>query len=139
MLTYASPDDYLSAVGDDPDNCAALLRTASRLVRQATRAAIYDVLPSGAPSDATIAAAFREATVTHAAAMAAAGITGDPAAGRAILTGQITSSSIGKASVQRATVQGADEDRNALLTFLCPDALWCLESAGVLSGRVQTW
>ena len=45
MLTYASPDDYFSAVGDVPDNCAALLRTASRLVRQATRAAIAAAEP----------------------------------------------------------------------------------------------
>lgn len=139
MRVYATSSDYFAAFpADSTDDIEPFLRTASRLVYLATRMATYDVDSSGKPSDPTISAAFTEATVLHANAMIGAGIT-NPAAGAAGLPGQVASSSIGSASITYARNADADTARVALLSGLCEDARWALDSAGLLSGTVRTW
>lgn len=138
MLTYATETDYVNHTQEyGPDNLAALLRAASRLVQRATRGCIYDVEPSGMPSDPAIREAFRDATCEQAAAWAALGI--DPAAGPAGVTGKVVAStSVGKASVSYAGAAEAASLVAASLTALTPDAAWYLESAG-LTRVVTAW
>lgn len=138
MLVYATVGDYLDVDDNPPDNIDALLATASRLVRKATKSAIYDVDAAGKPSDVDVLAAFRDATVLHAKAMADAGIT-SPNAGAAGISALVTSASIVGASVSYAGATGDTlTARAGLLSTLCADALWCLESVGMIWG-VQTW
>lgn len=139
MRVYATSSDYFAVFpADSTDDVEPFLRTASRLVYLATRMATYDVDSAGKPSDPTVAAAFTEATVLHAHALISAGIT-DPTAGAATLPAQVASSSIGSASITYARNTGADTARAALLTTLCDDAAWALESADLTGGVVQTW
>ena len=139
MRVYATSSDYFAVFpADSTDDVEPFLRTASRLVYMATRAARYGVDAAGQPSDPTVAAAFTEATVLHAHALISAGIT-DPTAGAATLPAQVASSSIGSASITYARNTGADTARAALLTTLCDDAAWALESADLTGGVVQTW
>lgn len=139
MRVYATSSDYFAVFpADVAEDLDPFLRTASRLVYLATRMATYDVDSAGKPSDPTVAAAFTEATVLHANAMIGAGIT-NPAAGAAGLPGQVASSSIGSGSITYARNADAEAARASLLTALCDDALWALESAGLTGGVVQTW
>lgn len=146
MLLYATPADFnaLGAADLSVPEINRLLGAASRLVRNATRAAIYDTDSAGKPSDPDILAAFVEATTLHARAMLDAGITNPAAGATAGAAATVSSASILGASITYGTGSAASgstvtDDRAALLEALCPDALWALESAGVLPGVVQTW
>ncbi len=139
MPTYATTTQYATAypTEEPPANLTQFLDIASRAVRRATIAAIYDTDEAGAPTDTTVAAAFRDATIAHTRAMIAAGII-DPAAGPAGFTGGTVSASIGRASVTRTARSGIDRDRVALFTGLAPNALSVLADAG-LTSTVATW
>lgn len=138
-LVYATPEQLTTFLGAPaPANAAKLLRAASALVRSATRTAIYTVTATGIPSDPDVAEAFRDATCAQAEAWITLGI--DPTAGPAGVGGTPQSSSIGGASINygpRAAAQ--DQDKADTLTRLVPDALWYLDSAGVLSGPVGSY
>ncbi len=143
MLTYATAADFNEQATSDltVEQISRLLTTASRLVRLATKTAIYDVDSAGKPSDPDVLEAFRDATVIHAQALATAGITSPSAGATAGAGGVVASASILGASITYAAgsnSSGATADREALLAQLCPDALWCLESAGLVRA-VQTW
>jgi len=133
-LVYATPDDLSTFTGQPaPDNAARLLRGASMLVRRATRAALYDTTSAGLPSDPDTAEAFKDATCAQAAEWARRGI--DPATG--VTPAKPASSSIGGASINWGTPGGlSDQDA---LEQLIPDALWYLDSAGLLSGQPIVW
>lgn len=147
MLLYATPADFnaLGTADLSVPEINRLLGAASRLVRDATRAAIYDTDSAGKPSDPDILAAFVEATVLHARALLDAGITNPAAGATAGATATVSSASILGASITYAAGWSAasgstvTDDRAALLATLCPDAVWALESAGVFPGVVQTW
>jgi hypothetical protein len=134
MLVYATPDELTTFLGEAaPDNADRLLRGASGLVRSATRAALYDVTSTGMPSDPDIAEAFRDATCAQAAEWISSGV--NPAAGTS--PGTPKASGIGGANVQWDSPGGLTPEQT--LTQLIPDAVWYLDSAGLLSGTVQVW
>lgn len=133
MLVYATPEDLATWTKQTaPEGAAQLLRSASGMVRHATRTALYDTTPAGLPSDPDVADAMRDATCAQAAAWAALGV--DPATGPAGVAGQVQSSSILSADVTYAAREGADADKVATLTALVPDAVMVLEQAGLLAG-----
>lgn len=132
VLIYATASDLATWTGQPaPDNAAVLLRSASMAVRAATRTAIYTTSPSGLPSDADVAEAFRDATCEQAGQLTANDI--DPAAGAAGAGGGISASSIGSASVTYATPANDAALRQQLAAGqLCASAVQILLDAGVL-------
>lgn len=142
MFSYATFADAIAydPMADWPENTHRLLASASRLVRSATRTAIYDADATGMPSNVDLKAAFVEATCAQALAWVILGV--DPTAGPASITGAgvATSKSIGKASISYAAPRAAAVDEAAAtVTTLVPDALWCLESAGLTIGQASAW
>ena len=138
MVTFATETDYVNYTNElAPGNIDVLLRSASRLVQQATRYSVYDTTPSGLPADPDVMSAFRDATCAQAAAWTTLGI--DPTAGPAGAAGRVVaSSSVGKASVTYAGASDAAETVKMSLVALTPDAAWYLESAG-LTRVVTAW
>lgn len=136
MLIYATETDYVNHTQEyGPDNLAALLRAASRLVAHATRTAVYAVDGDGYPADPTVRQAFRDAVLEQVDTWVTLGV--NPTAGVAG-TNVVASSSIGKASITYAASSTAVDATAATLTALTPDAAWCLESAGI-TGTVAAW
>lgn len=140
-LVYATVDDLLAdnwLEQAPPGNVEALLRSASRLVRAATRTAIYDVTPAGLPVDSDIAGAFRDATCAQVAAWVALDV--DPTAGAGAVTSSTTTSSIGSASITREARAGQDDERAASVHQLVPDAAEHLDAIAYLIGSQPiTW
>lgn len=138
MLIYATDEDLATWTGTTaPDNADALLRSASILVRDATRAALYDVDPSGKPSDSVISGAFRDATCAQAAMWAAAGI--DPVEqGVGVTEPAVVSKSMGGRSVTYADLSGSvtvQQARSTAATTLCDEARAILAAEGLTDGQ----
>ena len=133
MLTYATPDDLAEWTGTPaPGNAALLLRSASLLIRRATRLAFYDTTTEGLPTDTVLVTAMRDATCAQVAQWIALGV--DPASGPAGAGGVVQASSIGGASVQYATYASQAEERASSLVTLTSEAAQILADAGLLSG-----
>jgi hypothetical protein len=124
-LTYATTAD-LSDFTDTPEEDLPAkherwLTLASALVRDATRTAVYDTEPSGAPSDSDVADAFTNATCAQVAAWMDLGV--DPTTGPGgVDPGVVESSGIGGATVKwsssaQATAKAATVDE------LVPEAM----------------
>jgi hypothetical protein len=127
MLTYATTAQLAVWTGAAaPTNAAALLRSASLLVRRATLTAIYDVDAQGMPTAPDVAAAFRDATCTQAATWASLGI--DPAKGAADTLP--VSKSLGSASITYAT-HGVTTGRADAAVQLAQEARLILAEAGL--------
>lgn len=134
-LTYATPDDLSTWTSSPaPDNAERLLRSASMLVRRATRTAIYTTTNDGLPSHDHVVEAFRDATCAQAAAWANAGV--DPA--RPLESGDrvAQSKSIGSASVTYGDTDAIVAARTASVSQLDEDAVQILTDAGLVGGRV---
>lgn len=129
ILVYATSSDYQSWTGNStlPSNITLLLRTASMLVRDATKCAYYEVDASGYPTNADDVAAMRDATCSQAAALEAASV--DPLA--AGTDPEVAASSIGSASVTYAGVETAAQARFRLGRRLCLEAERILSQAGL--------
>lgn len=137
MLIYATAQDLAAWTGDTaPSNADLLLRSASILVRDATKAALYDVDASGKPSDTDVLEAFTDATCAQAAMWDAADI--DPAEGGVgVAAPTVTRKSMGGRSVEYSDLSGSvtvQQDRAKAARTLCDEALAILASAGLLSG-----
>lgn len=133
ILLFATADQLTSWAGySNPQSISvdALLRSASLRVAEAVKTAIYDVDDLGAPTDADLVDAMRDATCAQAAAMAANGV--NPAGGVAGASGAVQASSIGSASVQYAVASNAGSTRQALLTQLTDEAAMILSNAGLI-------
>lgn len=139
VLVYATPSDLDGWLTSDgvPENAQRLIRSASLLVADATRAARYDVdTTTGLPYALTYVEALRDATCAQVAAWDALGI--DPAKGAAGVPAVEASKSIGGASISYAV--GAQVEAAATsATALCEEALRILAGAGLLSSRVAVW
>lgn len=136
MLVYATAEDLAADPWQlTPVNAAGLLRSASLLVRGATTATVYDVNETGLPTDATVLAAFKDATCAQATAWDALGI--DPTAGAAGAAGApiVAASSIGSAQVQYGVSLTLGDKRAEAAVTLCSDAVQILRDAGLLSGQ----
>lgn len=141
VLIYATGAD-LTAWLDPlplPANSAALLRSGSLLVRSTTMTALYAVDTEGKPSDATVLAAFKDATCAQAAFWSAAGI--DPAAGGIPVAAPVRSKRLGSGAVDYDTSVSASvtafQVKQAAATSLCAEAWMILQQAGVVPGGVQ--
>lgn len=139
-LTYATDTDlqaWLTAATPAPDNAPRLLRTASAMVRSATRAATYDTEPSGLPEAGTAAAdAMRDATTAQVEAWLYLSI--DPAKGQADDGSKtVASKSISGATIQYAVHAATAQARADSATQLCAEAALILSNAGLTTGAVR--
>lgn len=124
---YATPSDLVVYTGAaPPDDTRRLLLRASRLVEALTRCAVYDVDAEGLPTDAAVAAAFRDAVCAQVAWFDE---TGDSTGAAQ----QYQSVSIGSMSLTRGHSAGGSatgaEQRYA------PDAVAALTRAGLMGAR----
>ena len=115
-----------------PENAAALLRSASGLVRSSTKMATYGTDADGYPTDTALRTAFRDATTAQAKYWADLGI--DPSKGAAGVAPLAASKSIGGASINYSVYATTAEARAGAAGVLGPDAFYILEEAGLLSG-----
>lgn len=132
MLVYADEAELSEHVTEIPDNAAALLRSASALVRTATRFDIYDVTPAGAPDDPWVIAAFRDAVCVQVAEWVANDV--NPVAGSAGVQAGVESSTIAGGTV-KYNLSHVDHARASIDT-LSPAALAVLRSEGLASRGV---
>lgn len=131
MLIYATSSDLTSWTGGSaPANADQLLRSASLMIGEATRADIYPVDGTELPTDADLLAAFRDACCAQVATWAALGI--DPNLGVAADDGMATRKSIGTATVERHPTAQRDQARADAASTLCADAARILLDAGLL-------
>jgi len=120
-----------------PANADALLRSASILIRKATRRAMYRVSSDGLPQDATKRQAFNEAALAQAGTLSKLGL--DPSAGGvASLKAAVASKGMGSLSVSYVQGDATEAARQALasgevLTF---EAYELLSEAGLVSSAV---
>ncbi|WP_313816351.1 hypothetical protein [Citricoccus sp.] len=138
--TYATEADLTEWTGAEaPANAVVLLRSASTLVEQATRNAVYGTFTDGMPSQSRVIDAFRDATCAQASFWAANGL--DPAAGS--LSEQSTrvasSKSIKGASVSydAGDTAATKAARVAALSTLCEEAFGILDHAGLITAAVR--
>ncbi|WP_457948304.1 hypothetical protein ACTAQI_20320 [Pseudarthrobacter sp. alpha12b] len=115
-----------------PANAAALLRSASGLVRSSTKMATYGTDADGYPTNTALRTAFRDATTAQAQYWADLGI--DPSKGAAGVAPLAASKSIGGASINYSVYATTAEARAGAAGVLGPDAFYILEEAGLLSG-----
>lgn len=130
-LIYASPsditEDWLPAV---PANAAALIRSASEMVTEATTLARYDTDEDGLPTDPRIAKAFRRATLRQVVMWAKARI--DPEAGTVGQEKIVSSQSASGGSVSYLTGMTEQEVKIAV-EQLSTAARRVLKNAGLIS------
>lgn len=141
MLLYAAQWDIVArwdpAWGDVPasESMDRALRVASRRVRHATRAALYDVGTSGLPTDPDVVEAFRDATVAQCVLWLANGLDPDKPLEQPVQ--KVTSKAMGGRNI---SYSGDDprvtEARMQAAKELCDDAALILSDAG-LTG--QPW
>jgi hypothetical protein len=135
VLILATTADFESWTGDiAPENVGAMLREASVLVSDATKADVYDVLPSGLPSDPDLSDALRDATCAQAESWILTG--DDPRKGAGGQLARPTTSSIDGASVSYDTYLTAG-DRSRALTSLHATAYRILRAAGLASATAS--
>jgi hypothetical protein len=138
VLVYATPTELTAwPVTPTPPNAAALLRSASILVRRATLTAYYAAdAATGAPTNPAVVAAFRDATCAQAAMWAAAKI--DPIGGEA---GDRVASArtIGSASVTYGDAAATAKARAVAAAQLCQEARLILADAGLTGGQPWTF
>lgn len=130
--TLASPDDLATWTGGTaPANAAALLRSCSALVLDATEGAYYDVDDAtGLATDTQILEAMRDATCIQAAAWDALKI--DPATGGVLVSNVKQSKKIGSASITYADTAAAAAARAHAYKNLVPDAVRKLQQNNLL-------
>jgi hypothetical protein len=138
VLVYATPDDMETWTGQPaPDNAVRLLRSASLMVRGATRTALYAAQPSGLPVDDEKRDALRDATCSQAAAWSAAGI--DPTAPVAARARVAASKSLGSGAITYADAASVVAAQDALREHLTDEAAAILADAGLISGQAVVY
>lgn len=137
MLVYATSAEVAAYLGvPAPDNVVALIRKASSMVRDITRVALYDTLPSGLPEDDDKRIAMSEAVCAQIEAWQASGI--NPVGGAAGRDVAIASQSADGGSVTYGNLVTAEEVEKAS-NRLCGMAVQILRDAGLVSTRPLTW
>lgn len=119
----AEASDYTDYTGGTaPANLTVLLRSATRLVLDATNPAYYAVdTNTGEAFDTQIANALRDATVIQAAAWSAMGY--DPLTGGVVETSVVQSTKAGGTSDTFADAQVAAQSRASAVNALVPEAM----------------
>ncbi|WP_156094859.1 hypothetical protein [Nocardia lijiangensis] len=129
MLVYATPSDLTGRLDPVPADAAALIASASTRVRDITSNDLYDITPSGLPSDPDLRQALREATCLQVVAWVEARIKPSTSALRV----QVASQSVDGGSVayrlpDPEAIRRASEN-------LCHEVVLVLRNAGLASGR----
>jgi hypothetical protein len=134
--TLATPEQLATWIGNaPPNNAIALLRSASKLVLDATSGAFYDFDPlTGLATDAQLKQAMQDATCIQAAAWNAVGY--DPLAGGIITATVKGSKKIGSASVTVVGAEAAAASQAAASGDLVPEALRTLQQNNLLETAV---
>lgn len=132
MRVFADDGKLAEFVRELPDHPDKWLMYASGLVAKATRAALYDVDPSGMPTDPDVIDAMAAATCLQVAEWQAAGL--DPVAGVAGQGETVTSTSMEGASF---SFESDAAVKTMSLTQLCDLSMTVLEDAGLTGG--QPW
>jgi hypothetical protein len=128
----ATPDDLTEWTGTAPANATALLRSATSLVLDATKLAVYCTDDdTGLPTDVNVLAAMRDATCIQAAAWVALKI--DPLAGGIDIVGVKTAKHIGSAGFTVAGAEQAAAQKAAAASSLVPEAVRRLRQQGLIS------
>lgn len=140
VLVYALTTDLTGWTAlPAPANAAALLRSASLLVRSSTMAAIYTTDDTGAPTDVKVLQAFKDATCAQAAFWAASGI--DPSTGGISVTAPVRSRRLGSGAIDYDTSVNASVQvftaKQASAVELCAEAWMLLRMARVVPAGVQ--
>lgn len=143
-VLYATANDYQDWTQntDAPVNIAALLRSASLQVADATVAAYYLVDDATSlPTDSTLVEALRDATTAQVAALVA--LDADPNLGGLDSKAPTRGKGIGSARIDYDTTAqssaAALSARQAAVRTLCPDAVRILRTAGLLANHPWTW
>lgn len=136
VISYASAEDFTEWTQQPaPPNAAALLRSASMLVRGATITAIYGADSNGIPTDGAVLSAFRDATCAQAAAWVTAGI--DPAGGGVAASAPVRSKKLGSKSVEYDTSVNSSvtafQARKTATSSLTYEAWLILSQAGLVT------
>lgn len=124
-VVYATSEDLAAApwsVSPLPANVDRQLAYASRLVREATRTAVYATDTTGAPTDAAVVAGFRDAVCAQASAWAALGITDPAAEGASTSGGVIASKGLAPRSISYAGTEGKAAERARITRGLTDEA-----------------
>lgn len=130
--TLASSDDLAAWTSTAaPANAAALLRSCTTLVLDATKLAYYDVDGTGLPSDPIILKAMNDATCIQAAAWAKLGI--DPLAGGIDLGGVKKSTKLLSGSIELAGAEKVAAAKAYAVGHLVPEAERRLQQQNLLS------
>jgi len=135
VLVYATSSDLAAWTSPTPApaNATALLRSASILIREATITLTYPVDANGAPTDAAIVQAFKDATCSQAAHWAGANI--DPTAYGIPQAGILREKAIGSARLGYDTAGASSvtitQAKMAAATTLCAEAVMILQQAGL--------
>lgn len=139
-LLYATVGDVETLLAPDPapDDVDRLLTVASRWLRHATRAAVYDTTDAGLPEDDDVADAFRDATVEQVLAWVRTGIRPDEGATGAA-AGVVARKSMRSVAIDYAVYADSAKDRVAVATTLCEASRTILADAGLLSSHVTVW
>lgn len=133
--SYATLSELADFLGEEPpENADRLLVKATRRIDLLTIAAVYDTDDDDLPTDATVAAAFRDATCAQVAWWDERGDT----------TGNDTSAEwgdvmIGKVRLSRRVSQGAGGDATARPQRYAPEAVEILRVAGLLPTFPQVY
>jgi len=134
---YATEAEVQDWIGDGSPlvvNAASLLRSASGLVRQETRAAVYATDSEGYPSVPMVRDAFRDATCAQVKFWVDQNI--DPSLGAGGVAPLAASKSIGGASIQYSTYVSTAQARADAAGTLSPEAWYILADAELLGGEV---
>lgn len=138
MTLYATPEQLAHYMDPDADpvpappaNATVLLRTASRLVDEATVGAVYGTDSLGVATSASVRLALAEAAMEQASAWVFANV--DPRKGVEQLPRQVASKSANGVSVSYVAYAAADDERRAFAsgTKLTFSAWTILEAAGL--------
>lgn len=136
MRTYATVSDVETWTGQPPPaEVVPLIRHASLLVERACRNDVYSVTPAGFPDEDDVLEAMRDATCAQVEAWTAADV--DPIAGPAGVEAEVSSTSIGSASVGMANSGDVDAARRAATTSLGMASMLILRNAGLASAGVR--
>ena len=142
VMNYADPTAAQGQVEpnfyDDVEDheLERLLTHASRLVRKATRRAVYNTDPAGNPTDADTIETFREATCLQVEAWVQAGVHKDIATGGAQQPVQLTSTSENGASLSFNHDAATAAKHHLLSGGLAPTVELLLDTEGYLTGPV---
>lgn len=141
LPVYAQPSDLTAApwfLTIQDQDAQRFISYASRLVRAATKTAIYTAdFSTGLPVDGGLRDALRDATIAQVASWSALAI--DPAKGAADGGRTASSKSLGSASIQYSSYASSIEARARVATALSADAISILQDAGLVGQSPVVW